>query len=149
MHHPTDRIAHTMAFVTPVVDHWLEREIAQWVHHEGSIRWPITPWANALTTELYLAPQNRKKKKEELQRHEKELEPIKQFTQPIFPWAVSWHQTLQFTYIKPILKKSDTWIGLLFVHLCVCVCRPLAHIQQFTLYIVYKSISVNEIKCID
>ena len=32
MHHPTDRIAHTTAFVTPVVDHWLEREIAQWVH---------------------------------------------------------------------------------------------------------------------
>ena len=26
------RIAHTMAFVTPVVEHWLEREIAQWVH---------------------------------------------------------------------------------------------------------------------
>ena len=25
MHHPT-------AFVTPVVEHWLEREIAQWVH---------------------------------------------------------------------------------------------------------------------
>ena len=24
MHHPTDRIAHTMAFVTPVVEHWLE-----------------------------------------------------------------------------------------------------------------------------
>ena len=32
MHHPTDRITHTMAFVTPVVEHWLEREIAQWVH---------------------------------------------------------------------------------------------------------------------
>ena len=32
MHHPTDRIAHTMAFVTPVVGHWLEQEIAQWVH---------------------------------------------------------------------------------------------------------------------
>ena len=28
----TERIAHTMAFVTPVVEHWLEREIAQWVH---------------------------------------------------------------------------------------------------------------------
>ena len=27
-----DRIAHTTAFVTPVVDHWLEREITQWVH---------------------------------------------------------------------------------------------------------------------
>ena len=32
MHHPTDRIAHTTAFVTPVVKHWLEREIAQWVN---------------------------------------------------------------------------------------------------------------------
>ena len=31
MHHSTDRITHTTAFVTPVVDHWLEREIAQWV----------------------------------------------------------------------------------------------------------------------
>ena len=36
MHHPTDRIIHTTAFVTPVVEHWLEREIAEWVHHEGS-----------------------------------------------------------------------------------------------------------------
>ena len=42
MHQPTDSIAHTTAFVTPVVEHWLEREIAQWVHHEGSIRrWSI------------------------------------------------------------------------------------------------------------
>ena len=32
MHHPTDRIIHTTAFVTLVVEHWLEREIAQWVH---------------------------------------------------------------------------------------------------------------------
>ena len=28
MHHPIDRIAHIMAFVTPVVEHWLEQEIA-------------------------------------------------------------------------------------------------------------------------
>ena len=35
------------AFVIPVVEHWLKREIAQWVHHEGSIRRPITPWAGA------------------------------------------------------------------------------------------------------
>ena len=27
-----DRIAHTTAFVIPVVEHCLEREIAQWVH---------------------------------------------------------------------------------------------------------------------
>ena len=32
MHNPTDRIAHTTAFVTPVMEHWLEREIAQWLH---------------------------------------------------------------------------------------------------------------------
>ena len=25
-------IAHTTSFVTPVVEHWLEREISQWVH---------------------------------------------------------------------------------------------------------------------
>ena len=35
MRHPTDCIAHTTTFVTPVVEHWLEREIVQWVHHEG------------------------------------------------------------------------------------------------------------------
>ena len=29
MHHPTDRITHTTAFVTPIVEHWLVREIAQ------------------------------------------------------------------------------------------------------------------------
>ena len=34
MHHPTDRMTHTTAFVTPVVEHWLEREIAQWVKNE-------------------------------------------------------------------------------------------------------------------
>ena len=28
MHHPTDRKAHITAFVTPVVEHWLEREMA-------------------------------------------------------------------------------------------------------------------------
>ena len=27
MHHPTDRITHTTVFVTPVVEHWLEREL--------------------------------------------------------------------------------------------------------------------------
>ena len=53
MHHPTDRMAHTMVFGTPVVENWLEWEIAQWVHHEGSIR---RPWAKALTTEVHLAP---------------------------------------------------------------------------------------------
>ena len=26
MQHPTDRIIHTTAFVTPVMEHWLERD---------------------------------------------------------------------------------------------------------------------------
>ena len=30
-----DRIIHTTAFGTPVVEHWLEREIAQWVTEHG------------------------------------------------------------------------------------------------------------------
>ena len=37
MPHPTDRITHTTAFVTPVVKHWLEREIAQWELNPGRI----------------------------------------------------------------------------------------------------------------
>ena len=43
MDHPTDSIIPTNAIVTPVMEHWLEREIGQWVHHEGLIRQPITP----------------------------------------------------------------------------------------------------------
>ena len=45
-----------MTFVTPVMEHWLKWEIVQWVHHEGSIWWPIEPWLNTLTTELHLTP---------------------------------------------------------------------------------------------
>ena len=43
VHHPTDMIAHTTAFVTPVVEHWPERDIAQLVLYEGSIRQSIAP----------------------------------------------------------------------------------------------------------
>ena len=53
---PTDRKTHTTVFGTPVVGHWLEWEIANWVHLEESIHWPIAPWANALTMALHLAP---------------------------------------------------------------------------------------------
>ena len=41
MHHPTDRIAHTTAFVTLVMEHWLEREIKM---------------SERSTMELHLAP---------------------------------------------------------------------------------------------
>ena len=60
MHHPTDRIAHTTAFVIPVVEHWLEREIAQWVHlmkdrsndpshHERTLL-PLSSWFSMVFT---------------------------------------------------------------------------------------------------
>ena len=52
-----------MAFVTSVMELWLEREIAQWVHHEGSIRRPIALSANVLTTELYLARSTERRKR--------------------------------------------------------------------------------------
>ena len=49
MHHPTDRIAHTTAFIKPIVDHWLERIKSQMgPPHERSIRRPITPNCGAL-----------------------------------------------------------------------------------------------------
>ena len=56
MHHPTDRIAHTTAFVTPVVEHWLEWEISQMVHHEGLVRWPTAPWTDTLPWSYILLP---------------------------------------------------------------------------------------------
>ena len=39
MHHPTDRIEHTMDFVTPAVEHWLELEIdpTNPQHHERMV----------------------------------------------------------------------------------------------------------------
>ena len=42
MHHPTDRIEHTTAFVTPVVEQWLEQEIAQWVYESISRVFPMS-----------------------------------------------------------------------------------------------------------
>ena len=57
MHYPTDRIVHNTTFATPVVEHWLEQEIAQRVHQMGLIPdqlhtcWVIKPldYASALT----------------------------------------------------------------------------------------------------
>ena len=38
------------AIFAPVVEHWLEREIVKWVHHEGS---------NTFTMALHLVPRDR------------------------------------------------------------------------------------------
>ena len=34
MHHPTDMIARTTSFVKPVVEHWLEQEIAYYLQYQ-------------------------------------------------------------------------------------------------------------------
>ena len=43
---------------------YTSREIAQWVHHVGSIQRPIASWANALTTELHFGSPLREGRKE-------------------------------------------------------------------------------------
>ena len=43
----TDRIAHTTAFVKSALEHWLEREIFQWIHPSE---------ANVFTSGLHLTP---------------------------------------------------------------------------------------------
>ena len=48
MYHPTERITHTTAFGTPVVEFWVELELDQWVQHDGSTPLPIAPRADAL-----------------------------------------------------------------------------------------------------
>ena len=58
-HFPTDRTAHTTPFDGPVVDHCLERKIAQTAkctHHAGSIRWSQPLQLSALPAELRPAP---------------------------------------------------------------------------------------------
>ena len=45
---------HSTHFVNSYMEDWLEREIVQWAHHEGSIRRPIAQRANALTMELHV-----------------------------------------------------------------------------------------------
>ena len=42
MHHSTDRIVHTIAFVTPDPEHWLQGEIAQCVRRKGAIQRLVT-----------------------------------------------------------------------------------------------------------
>ena len=54
MHHPTVRTAHTTAFITPVMEQWLERDIALWVHLERSNQKTTAPRVDALPWFLYM-----------------------------------------------------------------------------------------------
>ena len=45
-----------MAYVAPVLDPWLEQEIAQWVNQLGSIWWPTAPWADAIQHSYIMLP---------------------------------------------------------------------------------------------
>ena len=55
MHHSTERLIHTKTFATPVVEHWLEQEIALWwdqsddpAHHEQTLYHKTTPCSRLL-----------------------------------------------------------------------------------------------------
>ena len=43
MHHPIDRIAHTTAFIAPVVEHWLEREIMMMINNVYILVFDLNP----------------------------------------------------------------------------------------------------------
>ena len=50
-------LPHTTAFVTPVVEHWLEQEIAKWVHPmKDRSDNPSNHERTLLPMELHLAP---------------------------------------------------------------------------------------------
>ena len=50
IHHYRQDSTHTTAFVTPVMEHWLKREIAQWVHPmKDRSDDPLSPWARCST----------------------------------------------------------------------------------------------------
>ena len=57
MHHPTDRIAHTTAFVAPIVEHWLVREIAQlgkkWWKNHWYVGWASTVTLGHSSVKMY------------------------------------------------------------------------------------------------
>ena len=77
--------------------------------HEGSIRRPIAPWANALTTELHLAPM--KDRSDDPSRHERTHYHEATFCshegsirQPIAPWANALTTEL---HLAPMKDRSD------------------------------------------
>ena len=57
-------ITHTTAFVTPVVEHWLEREIAQWVHPMKDRSYQGTKRADVCMFLFVSAVKKEKKRKE-------------------------------------------------------------------------------------
>ena len=93
VHQPKDRIAHTNAFVTPVVEHWMEQEIAQWIHHEGSIRRPIAPWVNRFTW---------RHKAEVIQQHIKCMVP---FSRIAWWWNCKNSTSYKLYKFQPMFKK--------------------------------------------
>ena len=138
MQHPTGRITHTTAFVTPVVEDWLEREIAQWGPlHEGSIRWPIAPWVNALTTELHLTSVKERMTEMFLSNDEfstwcrtlvkehsdsKRGNPLLLFHGLFFPVSSMKKTTHTHTHILSVTINSKRSFIYIISCMCVCVC---------------------------
>ena len=127
MHYRTERIAHSMVCVTPVVEHWLERAIAQWVHREGSIRRFIASWANALTTELHLVPTTERKQIDKKQ--------TRTYTSPIITIK---HLFLKLHFMVCLL--SCLWICMEFTFVLI----PWNQFSVFTHWFIYKHEWMNE-----
>ena len=134
MHHPTDRIAHTTYTSRGALAG--TRNSSMGPPNEGSIRRPIAPWANALTTELHLTPTTHRTMSErsyhgatsrshDPSHHERTLLPRSyiSFPRPIAPWAnalttelhLAPHQTGAYTIRRrgrPVEKGNVlSWIA--------------------------------------
>ena len=81
MHNPTDKIAHTTAFVTPVVENWLEREKVQWVH-------PMKDRSDDPRSYISLQEKERLTERETQRERVKEREKIKTDRRETEKWAV-------------------------------------------------------------
>ena len=68
---------------------------SQWVHHEGSIRRPIAPWTNVLTTELHLNGSTMKGRSDDPSHHERTFLP-RSYISMGPPWRVdpTTHRTM-------------------------------------------------------
>ena len=142
MHHPTDRIAHTMAFVTPVVEHWLEREIAQWVypmkdrsddpsHHERTLLPRATSCSynveNKYLKALTLRPRYLKNTSTTSSESCVPIALYKSFSCPLpanvnIVYRLSWQVCNTIIVSSPLLLNKYILSKSKHMYVCVCVC---------------------------
>ena len=84
---------------------------SSWVHHEGSIRRPIAPCANALTTELHLAPRRVvTETRQNILSHIERLRSRFDTCVAVHGW-LGWKVKFCFTVISPNRLSSERYIS--------------------------------------